>query len=111
MTGDQNQSPGNDIDRRLDDLSSKLEQRRSEKTAQDDQKGLNDRVGMAFGLKIASEFVSAILVGSAIGWALDYWAGTSPFGLIFFLLLGFAAGVINVMRVTGKMAEPGAKDR
>jgi len=58
------------------------------------------------GFKLASEFVAGILVGAAIGWAIDYLAGTSPFGLIVFLLLGFAAGVFNVLRATGRMAEP-----
>jgi ATP synthase protein I len=32
---------------------------------------------------------------------LDRLIGTSPFGLIVFLLLGFAAGVVNVMRAAG----------
>ena len=36
-----------------------------------------------------------------IGWLLDRWLGISPWGLIVFLLLGFAAGVLNVMRAAG----------
>jgi ATP synthase protein I len=40
-------------------------------------------------------------VGAAIGWALDYWLRISPWGMIVFVLLGFAAGVLNVMRVAG----------
>ena len=35
---------------------------------------------------------------SALGWGLDRLAGTSPWGLIGFLLLGFCAGVLNVVR-------------
>ncbi|TIS88531.1 MAG: ATP F0F1 synthase subunit I, partial [Mesorhizobium sp.] len=40
-------------------------------------------------------------------------AGTSPWGLIVFLLLGFGAGVLNVMRSAGVVAEfgQGAKPR
>jgi len=38
------------------------------------------------------------VVGALIGWALDHWGGISPWGLIVFVLLGFAAGVRNVMR-------------
>ena len=59
--------------------------------------------GAAEGLKIASEFVAGILVGAAIGYLIDSLAGTSPFGLIVFLMLGFVAGVLNVIRsVSGK---------
>lgn len=54
--------------------------------------------GVAQGLKIASEFVAGILVGAAIGYLIDTLAGTSPFGLIVFLMIGFAAGVLNVIR-------------
>ena len=36
-------------------------------------------------------------MGAGIGWIIDRMAGTSPWGLIVFLLLGFGAGVLNVM--------------
>lgn len=54
--------------------------------------------GMSYGFKIGSEFVGAILVGAAIGYGLDYLLGTKPWLLLAFFLLGFAAGVLNVMR-------------
>ena len=41
------------------------------------------------------------LVHVNIGWLLDRWLGISPWGMIVFLLLGFTAGVLNVMRVAG----------
>jgi ATP synthase protein I len=41
------------------------------------------------------------LAGAGIGWVLDRWLGISPWGMIVFLLLGFAAGVLNVMRAAG----------
>jgi len=61
---------------------------------------------MARGLRLSSELVGGVIVGAAIGWALDYWLGIKPWGLIVFLLLGFAAGVLNVMRSAGVMAKP-----
>ena len=39
-------------------------------------------------------------------WVIDRWLGVSPWGLIVFLLLGFAAGVLNVMRSAGLIAGP-----
>jgi ATP synthase protein I len=42
--------------------------------------------------------VAGVVVGALVGWAVDHWGGISPWGLIVFVLLGFAAGVRNVMR-------------
>ena len=64
--------------------------------------------GYAQAMKLSSEFIAGIVTGLGIGWLLDQWLGTTPFGLIVFLLLGFAAGVLNVMRSAGYVAEPEA---
>src|SRR5205085_7389926 len=60
-----------------------------------------DASGYARGFRLSSELVAGVLVGAAIGWALDHWLGISPWGMIIFLLLGFVAGVLNVMRAAG----------
>jgi ATP synthase protein I len=60
--------------------------------------------GYARGFRLSSELVAGVLVGAGIGWLLDRWLGISPWGLIVFLLLGFAAGVLNVMRSAGVVA-------
>jgi ATP synthase protein I len=56
---------------------------------------------MARGFRLSSELVAGVVVGAVIGWGFDRLLSTSPFGLIVFFLLGFAAGVINVMRSAG----------
>lgn len=60
-----------------------------------------DPSAMARGFRLSTELVAGVLVGAALGWLLDRWLGISPWGLIVFLLLGFVAGVINVMRAAG----------
>ena len=60
-----------------------------------------DPSAMARGFRLSTELVAGVLVGAALGWLLDRWLGISPWGLIVFLLLGFAAGVLNVMRAAG----------
>jgi ATP synthase protein I len=60
-----------------------------------------DPSAMARGFRLSTELVAGVLVGAALGWLLDRWLGISPWGMIVFLLLGFAAGVLNVMRAAG----------
>jgi ATP synthase protein I len=60
--------------------------------------------GYAKGFRLSSELVAGVVVGAGLGWLIDRWLGVSPWGLIIFLLLGFAAGVLNVMRSAGVVA-------
>jgi ATP synthase protein I len=60
-----------------------------------------DASAFARGFRMSTELVAGVVVGAIIGWLLDRWLGISPWGLIVFLLLGFAAGVLNVMRAAG----------
>jgi ATP synthase protein I len=62
--------------------------------------------GMARGLRLSSELVAGVVVGGALGYALDYWLGIRPWGFIVFVLLGFAAGIVNLMRAAGVLAKP-----
>jgi ATP synthase protein I len=65
-----------------------------------------DTSGFARGLRLSTEFVAGVLIGALVGWLIDRWLHISPWGLIMFLLLGFAAGVLNVMRAAGLAASP-----
>ena len=57
---------------------------------------------MALGFRLSSELVAGVVVGAGIGWGFDRLLSTSPSGLIVFLLLGFVAGVVNVMQIGGR---------
>jgi ATP synthase protein I len=56
---------------------------------------------MARGFRLSSELIAGVVVGAVIGWGFDRLLSTSPFGLIVFFLLGFVAGVVNVVRSAG----------
>ena len=104
MTGN-----GDDLDRRSRALDEALAAKRP--AARRDGEGGGPATGglLGFGqaLRLSSEFIAGIAVGAGLGWLIDTLAGTSPWGLIVFLLLGFAAGVLNVLRSAGMVAEPG----
>lgn len=59
--------------------------------------------GMAYGLRMSSELVAAILVGGLIGYGLDRWLGTTPWLFLVFFMLGFAAGILNLLRAYRQM--------
>jgi ATP synthase protein I len=78
------------------------------------QRPTADPSAIARGFRLSTELVAGVLAGAGIGWVLDRWLGISPWGMIVFLLLGFAAGVLNVMRAAGVVSTntldpPGSK--
>ena len=97
------------LERRRLQLEAKLATRRPASRDGKDAPNSSGMTGFGAAIKLSSEFVAGIAVGVGIGWVLDRWAGTSPWGLIVFLLLGFAAAVLNVLRSAGKVAEHGSK--
>jgi ATP synthase protein I len=64
------------------------------------------RPGVAMAMRLAADFVAGVVVGAALGWGFDRLFDTSPWGLVVLLLLGFAAGLLNVMRSAG-LVRPG----
>lgn len=52
--------------------------------------------GMAF--KFAAELIVGVLVGGAVGWFIDQKLGSAPWLMITFVILGFAGGLLNVIR-------------
>lgn len=59
--------------------------------------------GMAYGFRMASEFVAAIIVGGLLGYVFDLWLGSKPWLFLVFFVLGLAAGILNVIRGYQKM--------
>ncbi len=75
-----------------------------------------ERDGNAIGkaMRMGTEFVVAVLVGAFLGWQFDTWFDTKPLWLILFMLIGFGAGVNNVLRLAKKEREAenlGEKDQ
>ena len=58
-------------------------------------------MGTAF--KLGTELVSAVLVGTIIGFILDTWFDTKPWLIILFFFLGSIAGILNVIKSANRM--------
>jgi ATP synthase protein I len=98
------------LSRRLRDLDRRIDASRParEKPAGPEA---HERPGFAMALRLGADFVAGVVLGAALGWGFDRLLGTSPWGLIVFLLLGFAAGLLSVMRSAGLVAKrPGIDD-
>ena len=94
---------------RLERLGERLDQLDADRVAQADHASRPaDASAMARGFRLSTELVAGVLVGAVFGWAIDRALGISPWGMIVFVLLGFAAGVLNVIRAAG--AGPGSAD-
>jgi ATP synthase protein I len=92
---------------RLGSLDHRLSEIRDNRKTQTDQPGTESgdvaarASAMALGFRLSSELIAGVVVGAAIGWGVDRLLSTSPFGFIVFVLLGFVAGVVNVVRSAG----------
>ena len=98
-----------DLVRRSRELEAAIAARRPARGEDDAKPVTGGMAGFGQALKLSSEFIAGVAVGAGLGWLIDRVAGTSPWGLIVFLLLGFAAGVLNMLRTAGMVAEPGSK--
>ena len=99
-----------DLSARLKELSGRIAAERSEQAeSAKPPASMTDASAYARGYKLVSEFAAGTLVGGLIGYGIDWLFGTLPFGLIFFLLLGFGAGILNMARAGNRV--PPAQER
>jgi ATP synthase protein I len=93
-----------ELSRRLRELDKRIGERRID-FGENEREEEPRKPGVAMALRLGADFVAGVVVGAAVGWGFDALLGTSPWGLIVFLLLGFAAGVLSVMRTAGLIAK------
>ena len=92
---------------RLGSLDQRLSEIRDGRKIGTDQSGSGSGDGaarasaMGRGFQLSSELIAGVVVGALIGWGIDHVLPTKPWGLIVFVLLGFTAGVVNVIRSAG----------
>ena len=86
----------NDFKTRLKIAKSKIK-----KQIQSDNEKKGSFMGSA--LKLGTELVAAVAVGTIIGFILDSWFDTKPWLIIIFFFLGTAAGILNVFRTASRM--------
>lgn len=96
-----------DSEQALNDLETRLKQARHTQDSKKPKGGTRLRgeaSGFGQAMRIGAELISALVVGTGIGWFLDRWLDTKPWFMITFIFLGGAAGILNVYRVAMQMA-------
>tara|TARA_B100000029_G_scaffold301288_1_gene294211 strand:+ start:407 stop:691 length:285 start_codon:yes stop_codon:yes gene_type:complete len=69
----------------------------------DEKNRVSNAASFGKALKISTELVAAVFVGSAIGFLLDSWFDTKPMLTIIFFIMGIAAGILNVFKSAKRM--------
>ena len=84
--------------KKFDVLSTRLKiaKKKANKNYLNNDKKNTSSLGTA--LKLSTEMVAAVLVGSIIGFILDNWFDSKPWLTIIFFFVGAAAGILNVIR-------------
>ena len=67
------------------------------------ENGSSNAASLGKALKISTELVASVVVGSTIGFLLDNWFDTKPLLIICFFFIGVAAGILNVFKSAKKM--------
>jgi ATP synthase protein I len=87
---------------RLKSLDARIGQVSAQRAkAEPSNRPTSDSKAVGQAMRLSAEFVSGVLAGGLIGWVLDRVFGWSPWGLIICLILGFCAGMLNLMRASG----------
>jgi ATP synthase protein I len=60
---------------------------------------------MAQGYRFLGEVVGGVLMGAGLGWLLDRFAGTAPFGLVGGLLLGTGFSIFVAVRSAARITK------
>lgn len=100
-------SPDAELAARLKRLERRLEETGPRGSARDPGAGAGGSSPIGAAIRYSAEFAGGPIVGAGLGFALDKGLGVSPWGMVVFLALGFAAGVYNVLRSSGFLRPAG----
>ena len=79
----------------------KIAKYKAKRSQLEDNKEPKSNIGTAF--KMSTELVSAVAVGTIIGFILDKWFGTKPWLILIFFFVGVVACIMNVIKSAKNM--------
>ena len=87
----------------LKEISTRLEIAKKKIKKNERKLGSTNAASLGKALKISTELVAAVVVGTTMGYILDSWFGTKPLFIICFFIIGVTAGIMNVIKAAKRM--------
>jgi len=85
-------SDKNDIHSKIADLQKRAEEARPKETS-DEMLRKKNQENNENESHAGSEFLGTVIAGGLLGYGIDWYAGTTPWGMLFFIVMGFVSGV------------------
>ena len=93
------------IMKNIKDISARLKIAKNKNISLQKKNESTNAASLGKAMKISTEFVAAVVVGSTIGFLLDSGFDTKPLLTICFFFMGVAAGIKSVFKSAKKMNE------
>ena len=97
--------PGRDPigeDPRLTSLDERLKSAAQAEAVRTGKARVDANKGYAQGNRVLAELIAGPAGGALVGWVIDRFAGTAPWGLLVMLFLGIALAFRNIIRISGE---------
>jgi ATP synthase protein I len=88
-----------------DEALKRLDERIDAMAASNVRKARHVETGAEAGYKVVGELFGGILGGLGLGWTLDRFAGTTPWGLIGGVVIGMTASILLIVRSAERAKE------
>lgn len=87
-------------DRPTDDLTSRIAAARAADEARAGGSAGTPEKGYAQGSKVLAMLLGSLIGGGVLGYAIDVWFGTSPWGLLIVLALAVIGAFMNIIKMS-----------
>jgi ATP synthase protein I len=92
-------------DARIDALEARLKAARGREEQRNRPQVQGADSGYKLGNRVLAELIGGLLGGALIGWVIDRFAGTSPWGLLVMLFLGIVVAFRNIIRISSRRSD------
>jgi len=102
MNDDQSAREPDGGDARIDALGQRLKAAQEREDERNRPRGTGADASYKLGNRVLAELLGGILGGLVIGWVIDHFAGTGPWGLLIMLSLGIVVAFRNIIRISSR---------
>ena len=89
-------------DARIDTLEERIKAARTREDQRNRPRTQETDANYKLGNRVLAELIGGPLAGGLIGWVIDQFAGTIPWGLLVGLFLGIVVAFRNIIRISNR---------